>query len=454
MSVQKVNEAKVSIIIPTYNSEKYMEECISSVVNQSMHEIEIMCVDAGSTDETLAIILKYQKEDSRIKLIHSSQKSYGYQVQLGIENACGEYIGIVESDDYIENWGVEEMYHLAVENDLDILKTNFLTFVDIDGIRYFIQEPLADKVHYRKVYYQPRNNGYFFTRGEYVWNGLYKRQLFIDNDIQIHHSPKAAFQDKGMYVKTMYYAERVMWSDNCSAYRYRRDNSHSSTFDENSFDYVINEYRFIFDFLRGKEDVLEIRTVLFWRLFDYLNNNDFVIFRPFYADAIRKNYNSARELLLQVREDGIKEFDVPHKQWEGWDFFINHGEAALDLIKDNADICMNFYKTWIEKKKKEKNIVIFGAGKMGKHLTVFLKTNGIKIRCICDNNEKLHEQTIGDVAICGLDEAIREKDNFYIISTQGDSFDIEQQLLAAGVKPDKIERFRTPLSTAMCVCKV
>lgn len=454
MIEQRDNKMKISVIIPMYNSEKYLEECISSVIMQTLKDIEIICVDAGSTDKTVDIILNYQKRDSRIKLIHSTQKSYGYQVQMGIENASGDYIGIVESDDYLETWGMEAMYQLAVKNDLDILKTNFSTFVDVDGIRYFIPEPLVSEDYYEKVYCFPRSNAYFFTRGEYVWNGIYKRELFIKNNIQIHHSPKAAFQDKGIYVKTMYYATRVMWTDECSAYRYRRDNGQSSTFDENAIDYVINEYRFIFDFLRDKKDALEIRTILLWKLLGYLNQTDFVIFRPYFADAISKNYASARELLLQVRGDGVKEFDVSYIQQAGWDLFINHGEAALDLIKRNSDICMKFYKSWVDKIKEKENIVIFGAGKMGKHLIVFLKTNDIKIKCICDNNEDLYGKKIGDVIICGLNDVIQEKNNYYIISSQNFSFDIEQQLLLAGVSQDKIERFRTPLSTAMCVCKV
>ncbi|MCR2065245.1 glycosyltransferase family 2 protein, partial [Campylobacter helveticus] len=91
---------KVSVIIPSLNSINYYDECIKSVINQSLKEIEIICVDANSTDGTLELIKKYQAQDERIKLIISDKKSYGYQMNLGIAAASGEYVGIVESDDY------------------------------------------------------------------------------------------------------------------------------------------------------------------------------------------------------------------------------------------------------------------------------------------------------------------------------------------------------------------
>ena len=93
---------KVSVIMPSLNVVQYIQECMESVVRQTLSDIEIICVDAGSTDGTLEILQEFAKKDQRISIIVSDKKSYGYQMNLGLKAAKGEYIGIVETDDFIE----------------------------------------------------------------------------------------------------------------------------------------------------------------------------------------------------------------------------------------------------------------------------------------------------------------------------------------------------------------
>ena len=104
---------KVSVILPSYNVGKYIRECLNSVVNQSLQEIEIICIDAGSTDGTRDIILEFADRDERIRLIDSEKKSFGYQENLGIALAKGEYIGFVETDDYVRTDMCEVLYNAA-----------------------------------------------------------------------------------------------------------------------------------------------------------------------------------------------------------------------------------------------------------------------------------------------------------------------------------------------------
>ena len=101
---------KISIIMPSLNVAKYIRQCIESVVNQTMKEVEILVIDAGSTDGTTEILEEFVAKDSRVKLIKSEKKSYGYQMNIGIAMAKGEYIGIVETDDLIELDMFENLY--------------------------------------------------------------------------------------------------------------------------------------------------------------------------------------------------------------------------------------------------------------------------------------------------------------------------------------------------------
>ena len=93
---------KVSIVVPVYNVEKYLDECIESIINQSLNDIEIICVNDGSTDSSLEILNNYAQKDKRIIVINKSNSGYGNTMNIGINAAKGEYIGIIESDDFAD----------------------------------------------------------------------------------------------------------------------------------------------------------------------------------------------------------------------------------------------------------------------------------------------------------------------------------------------------------------
>ena len=115
----------VSIIMPSLNVRQYIEKCLQSVVDQTLQNIEIICIDAGSTDGTREIINKYVLKDNRVKVIDSEIKSYGYQVNLGMYYASGKYIAIVETDDWIELNMFSILYELAEREKLDYIVADF-----------------------------------------------------------------------------------------------------------------------------------------------------------------------------------------------------------------------------------------------------------------------------------------------------------------------------------------
>ena len=118
-----MSEPKISIIMPSLNVEPYIVECVDSVINQTLKDIEIIFVDAQSTDGTLEILKDYESKDSRVKLLISDKKSYGHQMNLGIVNATGQYIGIVETDDYVSPEMFYELYNLSNNGEYDIVKS-------------------------------------------------------------------------------------------------------------------------------------------------------------------------------------------------------------------------------------------------------------------------------------------------------------------------------------------
>ena len=123
----------VSIVIPVYNVENFLRECLDSVVNQTMNELEIICVDDGSTDNSLNILKEYQKKDNRVKVISKSNSGYGNTMNVGTDAATGEYVGIVESDDYVKNDMFEVLYKNAKQFNADIVKSDHYTFSTQNG---------------------------------------------------------------------------------------------------------------------------------------------------------------------------------------------------------------------------------------------------------------------------------------------------------------------------------
>lgn len=167
--------AKVSVIIPVYNVEQYLKRCLDSIINQTLKDIEIILVNDGSTDNSLLICEEYAQKDERIKIVTRKNGGLSAARNTGLEHATGDYIGFIDSDDWVDTNFYEKLYNAAIENDCDI------TFGDIirkgekkHKIRLNIQnievaENIYDKINLAR---NVKNPG--------VWNKIYKKYLFDD----------------------------------------------------------------------------------------------------------------------------------------------------------------------------------------------------------------------------------------------------------------------------------
>ena len=131
---------KVSIIMPSLNVGQYITECIESAVKQSLEDIEIICVDAGSTDGTWEILQLYQKKDARVRIIKSDVMSYGAQVNMGIAASRGQYIAILETDDYMATNGLSEMTNIDYYNYLNQTIGSLDPITDMASIDVYNQQ--------------------------------------------------------------------------------------------------------------------------------------------------------------------------------------------------------------------------------------------------------------------------------------------------------------------------
>ena len=246
-TTSKSNPA-LSIIMPSLNVATYIQQCLDSVCNQTLCDIEILCVDAGSTDGTGEILQKYAEKDSRIKLIHSDQKSYGYQMNLGLQIACGDYIGIVETDDYVDPDMFEQLYCLALSHDADVVKSNY--FCHTQGVDHF--RGLFSGLPYEKTFC-PKDHLSLFMRTPSIWSGIYNREFLKKHKICFLETPGASFQDTSFILKVWICAEKVCLTKTAYVH-YRMDNPNSSVKSPDKMFFVRDEMTSVHSFLESLPD--------------------------------------------------------------------------------------------------------------------------------------------------------------------------------------------------------
>ena len=237
-------QPKVSILVPCYNVEKYLPECLDSIIDQTLKDIEIICINDGSTDSTLKIIKQYAKKDKRIVVIDKENEGYGKSMNRGIDAATGEYIGIVESDDWIDSDMFESLVKIADKNELDVIKSNFYEYTTEKGSVFRQSFLLGDK---NKVIKPINNKNVFFIQPS-IWSAIYKRDFIEKNKIRFLESPGASYQDTGFAFKVWSMAKRAFLTDKAYLH-YRCDNTNSSVKSNGKIFCVCDEYDEIERFL-------------------------------------------------------------------------------------------------------------------------------------------------------------------------------------------------------------
>lgn len=215
---------KVSVLVPVYNVERYLKICLDSLICQTLSDIEIICIDDGSTDNSSGILTEYAAFDSRIIVITKENTGYGASMNLGLSYARGEYVGIVESDDYALPQMFEQLYMTAKENDVEIVKANYYQVFSSSRERNFI-ENLRGLTYEKTV--NPIDEMECFGKTPSIWSAIYNRRFLIANKILFHETPGASFQDVSFAFSVLYFARRVVFLK--EAYLcYRCDNENSS----------------------------------------------------------------------------------------------------------------------------------------------------------------------------------------------------------------------------------
>lgn len=381
---------KVSVIVPVYNVEKYIGRCIESILAQTLEDIEIICIDDGSTDLSGSILDAYASKDTRVRVAHRANAGYGASMNAGIAMSEGEYIGIVESDDCIAGDMYETLYNAAYEYQLDMVKSD--AYYWLEKADYLNNKHVKALENYYNKVLQDVDRNVFFTFFMNIWTGIYKRNFLQQKNIRFQESPGASYQDNGFWLQTCMYAERAMWLDR-AFYYYRQDNPEASVRSTEKMMAMTKEYEYIEKLLRqrGDENLLPycylyklIRAKgTFYRIADE--------YKRVFCDRLIEDY---RKYKAYIKENAAI---------DGW---------FREVSKNPDEVCSRVISRKNEIKRSLDNsesIIIYGAGRKGDLVFRSLYNEGYydKISCFAVS-ENPSESILAGKQVLKIDDAVKK----------------------------------------------
>lgn len=377
--------AKVSIIIPVYNAEEYLEKCLESVIEQTLQDIEIICIDDGSTDSSLQIAMDYQKQDGRIKVYHKENGGLVSARKKGVELAQGKYIGFVDSDDWVEEDMYEKLYKQASVYDADLvtsgcmLEGNYTTFLYDEAEEGIYREENLEELREKIIYDLERKAA--SLRASLCYKLFLKEKL--NQAIKKIPDMISIAEDKMTLITFVLDCESV-YVDKNVYYHYRiNPNSMSHSQNNNYLIHVNSVYQYLLELYKHPKFTQEMKT-------------------------------QAEIYMMELLILGIN--------------------TRLGFANKNM---MRIDPYWVDKLPMGARIVLFGGGELGEKYRKHLKVReDIEYVGCVDTNNKL---AVDGLEVEGLEKLSTWQYDYIVITIKNEQRAKEiKELLAEQVLPDKV----------------
>ncbi len=287
---------KVSVIVPVYNVEKYIAECLDSIINQSLSDIEIICVDDCSTDNSLNILYDYEKKDDRIMVLkHDHNKGLGASRNTGMKYASGEYIGFIDSDDFVDKDMYLKLYDKSSKLDLDLLFFKIAIFDNETG-EYDFNHPYFSLKKFdnfnKDVFTHEDTKSFTCDLCVSACSTFFKRKYLTDNDFSFQEG--MIFEDEPFFYNVYLNANRVsLLKESFYFYRRNRQGSIMHKKDSTYMD-VVKAFQFVRQaFINSNNFTQEYRKILYHRFF-------YVVLNRF---SLVSDLKVKDEFFLRIKED-------------------------------------------------------------------------------------------------------------------------------------------------------
>ena len=426
---------KISVIVTIHNAQRYIRECLDSVIRQTFSDIEILCMDGGSSDETPDILREYAEKDKRIRIVNDTNTSYGHKVNEGIKLAQGQYISVLESDDIYQDDMLERLYEVMEEYRTDFVDADYLEFRDVAGSRYYTLVKMYRDEDYGRLL-KNREHPEKMRHILRYWTGLFRKDFLLQNNIWMNESPGASFQDMSFRFLTSALAETA-YHINEPVYLYRRDNPDSSMNDSKKAVITADE----FNYLKSELEKRKITNEYIWQHFYVWKYQDL------YANLTHFNQKAREDLWQRTYQE--LELDrsilIKNQYWKNSPaidrFLCRSKQEVAQSIEDKFRDRTNdlHAQEWFYEQLQGKSIVIFGCGILGKSLLKWLTYAEDRVLCLTDNARTLWGTKCNGYQVLSPEEAVeRYPHALFVVANKLWAEEIKKQLIGMGVEAEQM----------------
>lgn len=421
---------KVSIVVPIYNVENYLRQCLDSLVSQTLVDYEVICINDGSTDLSLEIAKEYEERYSCIRLIDKENEGYGKTMNRGFMEAKAPYIGIVESDDFVKPEMFERLYDVMIGRQADLVKCNFYKFTAEDGEELDYSHEYPDEIYGKVV--EPIDYPEIYAAHSSVWAALYDKKFLADNDIWFNETPGASFQDISFHFKVLSSAKKMLIIKDALLY-YRTDNLMSSVNSPYKIYCICDEIHSAESYIAEQD---EERQKKLWpilmkrKYYDYRWNKgrlaavfQFAFYEKMVAELSEDKRTGKFDNIAWITPGDKAEFE--RMLDNPFAYFMStvreYHDNRIDMVDiQNNNLARLGFWALIDKAGR---IVIYGAGKIGRLVAEQLSVSGVgQSRLVFAVTDiRTMEKEVDGIPVRRIDEIVRErKDELVLVAVKGE----------------------------------
>lgn len=454
-----MKEIKVSVIIPVYNEEVYLRECLDSVLIQTLKDIEVLCIDDGSTDHSLQVLQEYAVKDSRIRIFKQSNQFAGVARNLGMKYAKGQYLSFLDSDDYFESHMLEKMYQTAEAKKADIVICKSMRQNEKTGELYAVDWSFTDSFIEQKELFSGctlKAAGIFQITKGWAWDKLFRTDFVRACGYEF---PDFRSSEDGFFVyMLMARAERMSYLED--TFVTHRTNNKSSLSNTKEKDWI-NGFRMI------QLIKMELEQQGLYEIYCQSFLNEVVTFLKWYLEtmhsyeAVKNCYHYMQTVIepeMRVLGHGReyyfqqKEFDWYHKiietdfdeyMYQQWKEKKSYAERLEGYLKDQQAALAE--RSWVFPYhiiEKGKVVILYGAGRIGACYYKQLSDSHFCREIFWVDKDYKKYRDMG-LPVQGLEQIKTANYDFVFIAVKKRQIqkEIEKDLLEQGVCLEQIRRY-------------
>lgn len=318
----------VSVIVPVYNCEKYLKKCLVSILNQTLRNIEVICVDDGSTDNSYEILKEFYLKDNRIKVLRTENNGQGFARNLALNECRGEFIAFVDADDWIESNMLELLFSKAKNNNLDMLFFQMVNYIessndfvetDLYNHQCFINNGIGENV----IFNLSDVHDFLFEIPVGPVSKLYKKEFLEYNKLKFPEN--MFFEDNSFFYNAFFKCNRAGFLKKQLYYRRRHKNSVTQTLDESKFDIIKatnSMLEVFFDNNKYDEYKKDVINHTFSMILEWFKKSPINLRQEFYK-LIKTNFKGFNELKNDFNNYLCEQYSVIFNIMRNNDYYLD-----------------------------------------------------------------------------------------------------------------------------------